>query len=124
MVTDDDDKQLELYQNDMVNESKSLEKILMCSALFSSSCKSVLISVKNISGRHLLESWGDVLIASVDELAAGDVVCDLLRLPQLPGQWPLPCCHHLKGKSVHIPPLGRVVELQMLGHGASLFHMF
>ena len=98
----------------------SLKNYLMCSALFLSSCESVLIPVENVSGCHLLEGGGDVFIAAVYELAAGDVVCDLLSLPKLPGQWSLPCCHHLKGKSVHIPPLGRVVELQMLGHGVSL----
>ena len=92
----------------------------MCSALFLSSCVSVLIPVENVSRCHLLEGGGNVLIAAVYELAAGDVIRDFLRFPQLPGQWSLPCCHHLKGKRIHILPLCRVVHCQVLGHRVPL----
>ena len=82
MVTDDDGKLSELYQNDMVNESKSpLKKFLMCSALLLSSCESVLIFVENVSWCHLLEGAGNVLIAAIDELAGGCIVGNPLGLP-------------------------------------------
>ena len=91
----------------------------MCSALFVlSSCFSV--SVQNVCWHHLLEGWGYMLITAVDELAAGDVIRDLLRLPQLPGQRPLPSCQHLKGEHVYILLLGRVFLGQVLGHRVSL----
>ena len=92
----------------------------MCSALLLSSCESVLISDENVSWCHLLEGGGNVLIAAIDELAARDVIRDLLRLPQLPGQWPLPCRDHHKGERINILPLGRVVNCQVLSHRVSL----
>ena len=57
-----------------------------------------------------MEGWGDVLTAAVDELTTGDVIGDLLRLPQLPGQRPLPSGHHLEGKYFRVLPLSRVVS--------------
>ena len=100
----------------------------MCSALFvSSSCSS--IPVQNISWRHLLEGRGNMFITAVDELATGNVICDLLGLPQLPGQRPLPSCQHFKGEHIYIFLLGRVVLGQVLGHrvplviGSDLFLM-
>merc|ERR1711911_214808 len=62
----------------------------------------------------------NVLIAAIYELAARDVIRDLLRLPQLPGQWPLPCRDHRKGERINILPLGRVVNCQVLSHRVSL----
>ena len=44
-----------------------------------------------------------------NELATGNVIRDLLRFPELPGQRPLSRCHHLEHKRVWILPLGRVV---------------
>ena len=83
-----------------------------------SSCSPILISVSvmDVCWRHLLEGRGDVLITAVDELAAGDVIRDLLRLPKLPGQRPLPSCHHLKGEYLWVLPLSRMVVGQVLGH--------
>ena len=75
----------------------------MCSALFfSSSCSSIVVpvSVQDVCWGHLLEGRGDVLIAAVYELAAGDVVGDFLRLPQLPGERPLSRCHNFEREYV------------------------
>ena len=91
----------------------------MCSALFVlSSCTSV--SAQNVCWHHLLEGRGNMLVTAVDELAAGDVICYLLGLPQLPGQRPLPSCQHFKGEHIYILLLVRVSLGQVLGHRVSL----
>ena len=61
-----------------------------------------------------------MLVAAVDELTTGDVIRDLLRLPELSGERPLPRCHHLERKRVWVLPLGRMVVGQMLGHAGLL----
>ena len=61
-----------------------------------------------------------MLIAAIDELATGDVIGDFLSLPELPGQGPLPCRHHLEGELVLVLDLGRVVLGQVLSHGVLL----
>ena len=61
-----------------------------------------------------------MLIAAVDELAAGDIISDFLSFPELSGQGPLPCRHHLEGECVFVPDLVRVVLGQVLRHGVTL----
>ena len=61
-----------------------------------------------------------MLRTAVDELATGDVVSNFLGLPELPGQRPLPSCHHSEGKCFHILSLGWVISGQVLGHGVPL----
>ena len=56
-----------------------------------------------------------MLIAAIDELPAGDVVCYLLCLSKLSGQRPLSCCHDLEGENFLVPSLVRVVLGQVLG---------
>ena len=90
----------------------------MLRTVCSSSCSS--IPVQNICWRQLLEGRGNMFITAVDELATGDVICDLLRLPQLPGQRSLPSCQHFKGEHVYILLLGWVFLGQVLGHRVSL----
>ena len=50
----------------------------------------------------MLEGRGNVLIPAVDQLPAGDVVGDLLGLPQLSGQGPLSCCLHIEGEHAFV----------------------
>ena len=61
-----------------------------------------------------------MLIAAIDELPAGDVVCYLLGLSKLSGQGPLTCCQDLEGENFLVPNLVRVVLGQVLGHGVPL----
>ena len=61
-----------------------------------------------------------MLIAAVDELPAADVTGDLLRLPELPGQGPFSCRHHLEGERVLVSDLVRVMLGQMLSHRVPL----
>ena len=55
-----------------------------------------------------------MFIAAIDELATGDVVGDLLCLPELPGQGPLTRRHHLEREHVFVPDLGWVMLVQVL----------
>ena len=68
----------------------------------------------------MLEGRGDVLVAAVDKLPAGDVIGDTLGLSELPGQGPLACRHHLEREHVFIPDLGRVILGQVLRHRVPL----
>ena len=61
-----------------------------------------------------------MLVATVNELTTGDVIGDLLGLPELSGKRPLSRCHHLEHKCVGVLPLGRVAIGQMLSHGVPL----
>ena len=56
-----------------------------------------------------------MLVAAIDELATdtGDVIGNLLSLPELSGQWLLTRRHHLDGEHVH---LGWVMLVQVLRH--------
>ena len=95
----------------------------MCSALYLHLPVLLLLSLslsKDVSRIHLLEDRGDVLVAAVGEQTAGDVIGDLLSLPELPGERPLPRCHHLERRRVWVLPLGRMVVGQMLGHAGLL----
>ena len=57
-----------------------------------------------------------MLIPAIDQLPAGDVVGDLLGLPQLSGQGPLSCCRHIEGEHAFVFHLVRVVLGQVLSH--------
>ena len=57
-----------------------------------------------------------MLVAAIDKLATGNIIRDLLRLPELPGERSLPRSNYLEGERVWVPPLGRMVVSQMLGH--------
>ena len=48
------------------------------------------------------------------------LVSDLLRLPHLPGEGPLPRPLHGEAEGSGVPPPGRVLLLQVPGHGVSL----
>ena len=61
-----------------------------------------------------------MLIAAIYELATGNIIRNLLCLSELPGQRPLPSCHHLKGECLRVLPLSRVVVGQVLCHGVAL----
>ena len=79
---------------------------ILCSAHLSSSLLSyVLISAQDVCRGHLLEGGGNVLITAVDKLATGDVIRDLLRLPELPGQGPLACRHYLEREGIFVSSL-------------------
>ena len=62
-----------MSQKEMLVESKSFKKL--CSALLNSS-SIVSVTSQDVCRSHLLEGRGDVLVAAVDKLPAGDVIGD------------------------------------------------
>ena len=61
-----------------------------------------------------------MLIAAIDKLATGHIIGNPLGLPELPGKRSFSCRGHLEGECVKVPPLVRMVQGQVLGHGVAL----
>ena len=60
-----------------------------------------------------------MLVSPVNEHPRS-LICNLLRLPHLPGQGPLPRPLYGEAEGGWVPPPGRVLLLQVPGHGVDL----
>ena len=65
------------------------------------------------------DSRGNVFIPSIQQPPRG-LICNLLRLSDLPCQGPLPRLLHPEAEGSRVPPPGRVLLREVPGHGVGL----
>ena len=98
------------------NKTAPLWLSLSCSSCLSSSQR---LSVQKVSWGQRSDGRRDELVSPINE-SPRSLVSDLLRFPHLPGQRPLPRPLHGEAEGRGVPPPGRVILVQVPGHGVSL----